>query len=82
VRNFKGDREEYRHLLRRATQKLTSEECQKMACPDPPNDYCRTPWGQKDTPKRWYVKIPYIFAVVALRLERNIKGIGNPCPPA
>lgn len=78
---IKGDRAKYQYLLRWTIEKLGPDECSKQTWFDPPNDYFRTTWGQKDTPKRWLVEMPCVFAAVGLALERHMKGLGNPWPP-
>jgi hypothetical protein len=79
-RYFRGKRAGYEHLLRWAVEKLSPEECRKQTWFDPPHDYVRTTWGLKDTPRRWYVEMPCVFAAVALALDRHMKGLGNPWP--
>jgi len=80
-RHFEGKRAEYQHLLRWTIEKLSPDECEKLTWFDPPNEHLRTTWGRKDSPKRWYVEMPCVFAAVALALERHMKGLGNPWPP-
>lgn len=81
-RHFEGNRAEYQHLLRWAVEKLSPEECQKLTWLDPPHEHVRTTWGLKDTPKRWLVEMPCVFAAVARALDRHIAGRGNPWPPS
>ncbi|AMV24001.1 hypothetical protein VT84_06370 [Gemmata sp. SH-PL17] len=76
-----GGRAEYQHLLRWAIEKLSPDECRKQTWFDPPEDYIKTTWGQKDTPKRWLVEMSCVFAAVSLALERHLNGQGNPWPP-
>ncbi|MBI3409068.1 MAG: hypothetical protein HY040_12030 [Planctomycetes bacterium] len=80
--HFNGKRAEYQHLLRWAIEKLSPEECQKLTWLDPPHEHVRTSWGLKDTPKRWFVEMPCVFAAIAHALERHMKGIGNAWPSA
>jgi pyrimidine deaminase RibD-like protein len=80
-RRFEGKRGEYQHLLRWAVEKLSSDECQKMTWLDPPHDRVRTTWGLPNTPKRWFVEMPCVFAAVARALDRHIAGQGRPWPP-
>lgn len=77
----KGKRAQYQHLLRWSVEKLAPEECEKQTWFDPPHDYVRTPWGQPDSPKRWYVEMPCVFAAVGLAIERHVRGLGKPWPP-
>jgi hypothetical protein len=81
-RHFEGKRAEYQHLLRWAIEKLGPGECQKMTWLDPPHEHVRTTWGLRDTPKRWMVEMPCVFAAVAHALDRHIAGQGNPWPLA
>lgn len=81
-RHFEGERAKYQHLLRWAVEKLIPEECQKMTWFNPPHEHCRTTWGLDNTPKRWLVEMPCVFAAVALAIERHMKGLGNTWPPA
>lgn len=78
--HFAGKRAEYQHLLRWAVEKLCPDECEKLTWLDPPHEHVRTTWGLKDTPKRWFVEMPCVFAAVALAIERYIRGLGNPWP--
>jgi hypothetical protein len=80
-RRFEGKRGEYHHLLRWAVENLGPDECQKMTWLDPPYDRVRTTWGLPDTPKRWFVEMPCVFAAVARALDRHIAGQGKPWPP-
>jgi len=81
-RHFDGKRAEFQHLLRWAIEKLSPEECRKQTWFDPPHNNFRTTWGERDTPGRWCVEMPCVFAAVAFAIERHTKGLGKPWPTA
>jgi pyrimidine deaminase RibD-like protein len=81
-RRFEGKQAEYQHLLRWAVEKLSPDECKKMTWFDPPHEHAHTPVGRPDTPKRWAVEMPCVFAAVARAIDRHLAGKGNRWPPA